>query len=99
MALKKKIQVSGKTVIQSDFGAIQTSDASVELDCYIKVISVEGGKESCAAHCHFSDAEKGAAVLRVYNFAPSVADGSPNFIAQAYDHLKTLPDFADAVDC
>lgn len=31
------------------------------------------------------------------SFIPDM-DGK-NFIAQAYDHLKTLPEFAGAVDC
>jgi len=33
-----------------------------------------------------------------FSFAPSVADGAKNHIAQAYDHLKTLPEFAGAID-
>lgn len=32
-----------------------------------------------------------------YSFAPKM-DGD-NFIKQAYDHLKTLPEFAGAIDC
>ena len=32
-----------------------------------------------------------------YSFAPQMDGG--NFIKQAYDHLKTLPEFAGAVDC
>lgn len=34
-----------------------------------------------------------------YSFTPSVQDGAKNFIAQAYDHLKSLPEFAGAEDC
>lgn len=33
----------------------------------------------------------------VYDFQPS-PDGK-NFIAQAYEHLKTLPEYAGAIDC
>jgi hypothetical protein len=32
-----------------------------------------------------------------YSFAPDLA--GKNFIAQAYEHLKTLPEFAGATDC
>ena len=32
-----------------------------------------------------------------FTFTPNL-NGS-NFIAQAYDHLKTLPEFAGAIDC
>ena len=34
---------------------------------------------------------------KVFNFIP-VLDGQ-NFIAQSYEYLKALPEFADAVDC
>ncbi len=34
-----------------------------------------------------------------FRFVPSVAAGAENHIAQAYDHLKTLPEFAGAEDC
>lgn len=33
-----------------------------------------------------------------YMFVPSLAAGSPDVITQAYSYLKTLPDFAGAVD-
>ena len=36
------------------------------------------------------------AVVR-YTFVPKI-DG-PNFFQQAYEYLKTLPEFSDAVDC
>jgi len=32
-----------------------------------------------------------------YSFEPSLS--GKNFIAQAYDYLKTLPEFAGATDC
>jgi hypothetical protein len=38
-------------------------------------------------------------ITQKYNFAPSVELGSANFIEQAYNHLKTLPDYASAIDC
>jgi hypothetical protein len=33
----------------------------------------------------------------MYSFAPDL--NGKNFIAQAYEHLKTLPEFAGATDC
>lgn len=33
-----------------------------------------------------------------YTFSCSVEEGSPNFIKQGYDYLKTLPEFAEAID-
>jgi hypothetical protein len=32
-----------------------------------------------------------------YSFVPEMKNS--NFIAQAYEHLKTLPEFAGATDC
>jgi hypothetical protein len=99
MALKKIISVSGKTIIQSNFGPVQLPDAFVELNCYCKVVSVDGGKDGADIKCLMQDKAKNAAAITSYRFTPSVADGAKNFIAQAYEHLKTLPEFADAVDC
>lgn len=99
MALNQKINVIGKTIIQSDFGPIQMPDTSVEMNCYCKVISVDGGKDGADIKCSLSDAEKGASIVVSYPFIPSVTDGAPNFTAQAYEHIKTLPEFAGAVDC
>ncbi len=45
---------------------------------------------------------KGGALIDVRSAPAFLADFSgsaPNFIAQAYAHLKTLPEFAGAVDC
>lgn len=33
-----------------------------------------------------------------HTFVPSVADDAQNFIKQGYNYLKSLPDFADAID-
>lgn len=33
-----------------------------------------------------------------FSFVPDNSDGAPNWLAQAYAYLKTLPEFADAVD-
>lgn len=34
-----------------------------------------------------------------FSFIPSVADNAKNHIFQAYDHLKTLPEFSGSEDC
>ena len=67
---------------------------------YMRVSKIEGNKsEIQITVCAFSDAT--AAVLigkKQYRFLPSLTS-SENFIAQAYQHLKTIPEFADAIDC
>ena len=48
----------------------------------------------------YADSSKEQVIeYKQYTFIPSVADGSANFIQQGYEYLKTLPEFADAVDC
>lgn len=43
---------------------------------------------------------EGKAILKQehYTFVPSVADDAPNDIKQCYEYIKTLPEFADAID-
>lgn len=97
MALKQIIQLSGKSFVQTNVGPIATGDQDIELDCYVKVVDVAGGKESAQARVRYAS---GLSMFeRFFDFTPSVADDAANFIEQAYVYLKTLPEFADAVDC
>jgi hypothetical protein len=96
MALKQDMQLSGKIVFQSQAGEelIETSNRTLR-DVYIKVFNVNGGKED--ASCHVEFMTPSFAWAKQYQFKPSM-DGA-NFIKQAYEYLKTLEEFADAVDC
>lgn len=82
-----------KPITKTVYGKVLNFDSS-----YIKVNSVSGTKNNMDYEVGVA-CEKDGEVL--YNFAqtfvPSL-DGS-NFIAQAYEHLKTLPEFTDAEDC
>lgn len=65
---------------------------------YIKVRSVTCTKE----HMEFQTEVKSSAdadCLTGYVFSCSYDIGGSNPIAQAYEHLKTLPEFSDATDC
>lgn len=87
MAIKKT------RTLENNFG-----EQSVITDCYIKVATVSATKDQVNASVLYMK-EAGGKVLHVEGFEfPSNLDG-PNFIKQAYDHLKTLPKFAGAVDC
>ena len=45
-------------------------------------------------------ADSGAYIkTQQFEFVPSVTVGSANFIEQGYAYLKTLPEYAAAVDC
>jgi hypothetical protein len=67
-------------------------------DCHIRVIFVESTKEiSKVTLGVFKSAAGDLLHKREIMFAHNL-DGA-NFIKQAYEHLKTLPEFAGATDC
>ena len=70
-------------------------------DVHVKVGNVKGNKSSCTFNVWFFKSEGGELSQfheKEYWFVPSVEAGSDNFIKQAYDHLKTLSEFAGATD-
>lgn len=87
MALKKLEVVNLKIV------------GNLNVNCYIKVNSISGGKDGLLAQVLFTkDSSSGEFVKSSeHAFTPNL-DGQ-NFIAQAYNYLKTLPEFAGATDC
>lgn len=97
MALRKIIEVEGKVVVQTTIGDIENGIQRVSFSAYIKVINIIGNKNEIQATVNFKgDIEQ---FTKIYTVPVSVENGSSNFIAQVYTHLKTLPEFAGAVDC
>ena len=96
MALQKTVTVPVVITKAALFGVLSEEYSTATIsDVYIKVERVTGSKDSVTADVSFrADGFVGA---KSYQFAPNM-DGS-NFIAQAYEHLKTLPEFVGAVDC
>jgi hypothetical protein len=67
-------------------------------NAYIKVDQQEGTKEKMRFAVNYTAEKNGEIIERkVYEFVPNL--NGENFIKQAYLHLKSLPEFADAVDC
>lgn len=64
---------------------------------YIKVSQIKANKESAVAIVNFF-IEKEGVLLKTENIEFSINLDGANFIAQAYEHLKTLPEFAGAAD-
>ena len=62
---------------------------------YIKVEAVSGTKAN--VNCTVSFTGEKIKFQKAYTFEPDL--GGANFIKQAYEHLKTLPEFSDVVDC
>lgn len=97
MALRKIIDIEGKSVVHTTFGNIENGTQRVSFSAYIKVVGLNGDKNQIVANVHF--AGDVAQFHKQYTIPVSVESGASNFIAQAYAHLKTLPEFAGASDC
>ena len=97
MALRKIIELEGKSTIETLVGNIENGVQKVYFSAYIKVISINGNKSSVIANVNFKgDAQQ---FTKPYQVPVSVETNAPNFIAQTYSYLKTLPEFDGAVDC
>ena len=67
-------------------------------NAYCKVNKQEGTKDIVYFDVIFLTQKDGQKIdAKIYQFAPDLNGG--NFIKQAYEHLKTLPEFAGATDC
>lgn len=69
-------------------------------DGYIKVDSLSGNKELLDVVVFFkrNRETEDITLAKTYEFIPSVEDVSPNFIKQAYEFLKSLPEFEGSED-
>tara|TARA_R110000803_G_scaffold193857_2_gene256861 strand:+ start:169 stop:432 length:264 start_codon:yes stop_codon:yes gene_type:complete len=86
MALQKTVTLT------SNFGEEQTFT-----NAYIKVARVSGTKTSVSAVVEIRKEVDGTLLhSESHVFDPSM--NADNFIKQAYNHIKTLPDYSDATD-
>ena len=97
MALRKIISIDGKVVVKTAMGDIEEGTRSLSLSTYIKVVSINGTKNEVNAIVSFTSEDKN--LFQQYQVPVSVEDSAPNFIAQVYEHLKTLPEFSGAENC
>lgn len=67
-------------------------------DVYIKVMDITASKDNGAANLRYLNGKDGNFLKQSSVDFPIELDGK-NFIAQAYDHLKTLPEFSGAINC
>lgn len=72
---------------------------ATELASYVRVSSTHSTKHACTAIVEHRHVNGNGEIIRTdsYLFVPDL--NGLNFIRQAYLHLKTLPEFANAVDC
>jgi len=97
MALRKIIEAEGKSIIQTSIGSIENGTQRVSFSAYVKVVEINGDKTQVNANVKFTSEIQ--QFYKQYSVPISVETGAPNFIAQVYEHLKTLPEFAGAEDC
>jgi hypothetical protein len=97
MALKKIIELEGNTFLSTPYGSVKTGEAKLAIAAYIKVQNVSGDKNNLNTNVSFTD--DNIQFNKSYTFSASVNDNAPNFIKQAYEYLKTLPEFENSEDC
>lgn len=68
---------------------------------YCRVASYNGVKNIARYEVEIYDNDAAENLIQriSFEFFPSVAEGSENLIKQAYNHLKTRPQFAGGEDC
>jgi hypothetical protein len=83
-----------KTItLKNNFG----TESSFE-NAYIKIVKLTGTKDRmCADVAAFTAKDGGPLKTQKVYFAPDLS--ASNFIKQAYEQTKLLPEFSDAKDC
>jgi hypothetical protein len=95
MALKHAITKICSTKAIFDGVELESGQITISDIFYIKVESVKGSKST--VNCSVSFKGEKVELVKIFVFEPKM--NNENFIAQAYNHLKTLPEFAGAIDC
>jgi len=96
MALNLRQTFSGMATINTEYGSAPIGQQDYSDLFYVKVESIRGDKNQQTAEVSFN-LNNIKFVARQYSFLIDLE--GPNFIQQAYLHLKSLPEFADAIDC
>ena len=97
MALRKIIELEGKAYINTDAGQIELGPQKTAYTAYCKITNISGtGKKGFVT---LDCSNEKYQLFQQVDVPFSVEEGAPNFIKQAYLHIKTLPEWADAIDC
>lgn len=99
MALTKIYNIKGiPSIISEGFEFNLESEVIIQKALLIKVAHVRGTKETLIASVVFAD-NNSSDFSKTEDFSFLLDLEGPNPIKQAYLHLKSLPEFADATDC
>lgn len=83
--------------IRKTLSLANAASDNVNVQCYIRVTDIKVSKDQAVATYHVCRNDNMKVVYeRSIPFNPDV---NGNTWAQAYNHLKTLPEFAGATDC
>lgn len=84
--------------LKKDFTLRAYNQDVVVKDAYLKVMHVSGNKTTLQVIVGVFQEKDGNLLEKVdTSFSPKM--NAVNFIQQAYEHLKTQPEFAGAEDC
>ena len=99
MALTNFIYITGFKTINGNGFIYEVGEETVTTDpLYIKVVGVYGNKLNLTATLTFtSQATETVVATKSYQFPLDLNGGNP--IKQAYEYLKILPEFTNAIDC
>ena len=97
MALKKVIEAQGEAFMAVPGGNISLGVQKTTFMAYCKIVNVSGNKANGEITVECAGEQQ--KTMKTYQVQFSVDEGAPNFIKQGYLHLKSLPDWSDAVDC
>lgn len=84
---------------------VTTSTGVEAAEAYVKIKDLAGNKEFVQLNVavYYSEEAYRSGKEYLYNithfFKPSVEESSENFIRQGYEHLKTLNEYSQAIDC
>jgi hypothetical protein len=97
MALQQLIETQGVSYADTPFGTIKRGNEPISFLAYISIASIFGTKNEILVSVNFKSSLN--QFSKDYKIPVSVEQNSDNFIKQAYNYLKTLPEFAGATDC
>jgi len=99
MALNVEIKLDVvKTITQNLANELGISDSQVTVNSYARIVRIVGDKTNISYNVEFLTMGNKQRIKNLeFAFVPQTP--GKDFIAQAYDHMKTLTEFTNSVDC
>jgi hypothetical protein len=91
------MEIEGEAFVNTPSGSVSIGKQKSAVNAYCKITRIEGNKEGGQVTVECT-ADK-YRLIKQCGVEFSVAENAPNFIKQAYEYIKTLPEWKDATDC